>query len=114
MFIRTPFLNKRWFFAACLLVTALEVACAAAAPEATSAPAANNSAPVANPTATAMPEAMEISRPLTFVTVDEPNHIDWSDGNAGGTTEFFRDSFNDTLTWKSIGSTEVEPRLAES
>jgi peptide/nickel transport system substrate-binding protein len=48
------------------------------------------------------------------VTVDQPNHLDWTDGNPGGTTEFFRDNFNDTLTWKPAGSTEVVPRLAES
>jgi peptide/nickel transport system substrate-binding protein len=71
---------------------------------------------------TAQPAAMPnkgasaiFSRNLTFVAVDEPAHIDWTDGNPGGTTEFFRDSFNDTLTWKpSAASSQIAPRLAES
>jgi ABC-type transport system substrate-binding protein len=46
--------------------------------------------------------------------VDQPDHIDWTNGNPGGTTEFFRDNFNGTLTWKPLGSSEVTPRLAES
>jgi ABC-type transport system substrate-binding protein len=70
---------------------------------------------VAQPTPTQAPAtAPIISRALTFVSVDQPNHIDWTDGNAGGTTEFFRDNFNDTLTWKPAGSSEIAPLLAES
>jgi peptide/nickel transport system substrate-binding protein len=86
--------------------------------EATSEPAtesATGPVPTAQPADTPAPTtAPVISRELVFVTVDQPNHLDWTDGNPGGTTEFFRDSFNDTLTWKPTGSSEVEPRLAES
>jgi peptide/nickel transport system substrate-binding protein len=61
------------------------------------------------------PAATVVSRQLTFVAVDEPLHLDWTDGNPGSSTEYFRDSFNDTLTWKpDAGSSRIEPRLAES
>jgi peptide/nickel transport system substrate-binding protein len=84
--------------------------------ESTPSPApADTPAPVAQPTATPAPAASSnVSRALTFVSVDQPNHIDWTNGNPGGTTEFFRDNFNDTLTWKAPGSSEILPRLAES
>jgi peptide/nickel transport system substrate-binding protein len=92
----------------------------APAPDATDTPApmaepTATQAPVAQPTPTQAPAtAPTVSRALTFVSVDQPNHIDWTNGNPGGTTEFFRDNFNDTLTWKPLGSSEIVPRLAES
>ncbi|HZA25136.1 MAG TPA: ABC transporter substrate-binding protein [Dehalococcoidia bacterium] len=98
--------------------TATSAPSATSAPEATAEPtteSVTSPVPTAQPAATPAPTAAPvISRELVFVSVDQPNHLDWTDGNTGGTTEFFRDNFNDTLTWKPIGSSEVQPRLAES
>lgn len=106
---------------AAILLIALSALMACGSPAATPG-AAGPAAPGATPAPTAQPAAMPnapaprtVSRKLTFVAVDEPVHIDWTDGNPGGATEFFRDSFNDTLTWKpDTGSSRIEPRLAES
>jgi peptide/nickel transport system substrate-binding protein len=127
--------NPRMLFTTLGITLFLAVACGgAASPAPTSAPAAPDTptpvaqattapapaaadtpAPVAEPTATPAPATSPtISRELIFVSVDQPDHIDWTNGNPGGTTEFFRDNFNDTLTWKPLGSSEVTPRLAES
>ena len=86
----------------------------AAAPNAGSPPA--SARPTAQPAAVPNPANPKIvTRNLTFVAVDEPAHIDWTNGNPGATTEFFRDSFNDTLTWKpDAASSQIAPRLAES
>jgi hypothetical protein len=122
---RIPASRRMLIYTALVITLFLAVACGGAATPApttapaeptpapaapTSAPAestpspapADTPAPVAQPTATPAPAASSnVSRALTFVSVDQPNHIDWTNGNPGGTTEFFRDNFNDTLTWKA-------------
>lgn len=106
--IRIPFLPTLSLAALALSALAF-TACGAPA-------AANPSAPSALPAAMPNPPASATaSRKLIFVAADEPSHIDWSDGSPGGATDFFRDSFNDTLTWKpSAANSQLAPRLAES
>jgi hypothetical protein len=50
--------------------------------------------PQAQPTNTPMPEAPTlVSRELRIVTNQEPQHLDWMDGNSGASTKHFRNSF---------------------
>jgi peptide/nickel transport system substrate-binding protein len=69
--------------------------------------------PTVQAAATPNPTPVKIVRSLTYVTVDEPTGLDFTRGWGGGSIEFFRDNYNDTLTWKPTGTDEIAPRLAE-
>jgi ABC-type transport system substrate-binding protein len=71
--------------------------------------------PQAQPTSTPAPEAPQvISRELRIVTNQEPQHLDWMDGNSGASTEHFRNSFVEPLTQRVIGGSELRGLAAES
>jgi peptide/nickel transport system substrate-binding protein len=55
-----------------------------------------------------------ISRELRIVTNQEPLHLDWMDGNAGASTEHFRNSFVEPLMQRVTGSSELRGVAAES
>jgi hypothetical protein len=71
--------------------------------------------PQAQPTEVPVPPAPTVISPdLRIVTNQEPQHLDWMDGNSGASTEHFRNSFVEPLTQRVIGSSELRGLAAET